>query len=71
MTGPNLFEFATGELSQSITARRRKPGKRMRVAVLNGDYRRRDDRGLLDLTRTIEMLRRAEALMDSALGASK
>ena len=40
----------------------------MGVAVLDeADYRQRNDRGLLDMTRTVEMLRRAEALMDAAL----
>src|SRR5262249_13276236 len=33
-------------------------GKRMTVAVLDGDYRQCDHRGLLDMTRTVEMLRR-------------
>ncbi len=40
----------------------------MKVAVLDGDYRRMDASGLLDLDGTVEMLRMAETLMDAALG---
>jgi hypothetical protein len=43
-------------------------GKRMKVAILDGDYRHKDAGGLLDLDGTVETLRRAEALMDATLG---
>jgi len=44
-------------------------GRRMKVAVLK-DYLQLDARGLLDLTKTVGMLREAEALMDAALGTA-
>jgi hypothetical protein len=52
----------------SIVTPRRRLGRRMTVAVLDGDYRQADERGLLDLPLTVETLRNAEALMDAALG---
>jgi hypothetical protein len=52
----------------SIVTPRRKLGRRMTVAVLDGDYRQGDERGLLDLPLTVATLRHAEALMDAALG---
>src|SRR5262249_19072270 len=52
----------------SIVTPRRKLGRRMTVAVLDGDYRQGDERGLLDLPLTVETLRNAETLMDAALG---
>jgi len=43
----------------------------MKVALLDcDDYRQKNDQGLLDLDRTLDMLRRAEFLMDAALGSS-
>jgi hypothetical protein len=43
-------------------------GNRMKVAVLEcGDYRQKNDQGLLDLDRTLDTLKRAEKLMDAAL----
>jgi hypothetical protein len=59
-----------GTAGISITTSRRKLGKRMTVAVLIGNYRQRDDRGLLDLDRTVERLQKAEVLMDAALGVA-
>lgn len=44
----------------------RRDGRWMTVAVLDGDYRQETD-GVLDLDRTVVVLRRAEALMDAAL----
>lgn len=44
----------------------RKPGNRMTVAFLKGDYRQKDSNGMLDIDRTIELLKRAEKLMDIA-----
>jgi hypothetical protein len=41
------------------------------VAVLDGDYRRTDAAGRLDLDRTVDVLRGAEALMDAALAAGR
>jgi hypothetical protein len=43
-------------------------GKRMAVATLEGDYRRADEQGLLDMEKTVEVLKKAKALMDAALG---
>jgi hypothetical protein len=51
-----------------IKQSRPRPGTRMKVAVLDGDYRRQDAGGLLDLAGTVETLRKAEGLMDAALG---
>jgi hypothetical protein len=45
----------------------RRDGRWMTVAVLDGDYRRPGAEGRLDLDRTLETLRKAEALMDAAL----
>jgi hypothetical protein len=43
----------------------------MKVAVLDcDDYWQKDDQGLLDLNRRLEMLKRAETLMDAALASS-
>jgi len=47
----------------------RRKGRTMTVAVLDGDYRQKDADGRLDLDQTVDTLRRAEALMDAALGA--
>jgi hypothetical protein len=44
-----------------------KLGRRMGVAVLDGDYRRANEQGLLDLDLTVEVLKNAEKLMDAAL----
>ena len=55
----------------TIESARRKLGKRMRVAVLKGDYRQKGERGLLDLDQTVETLKKAEALMDAALAESE
>jgi hypothetical protein len=45
----------------------RRPGRWMTVAVHDGDYRQVDAEGRLDLDRTVDVLRRAEALMNAAL----
>jgi hypothetical protein len=45
----------------------RREGKWMTVAVLDGDYRLPDSAGRLNLDRTVEALKKAEALMDAAL----
>jgi hypothetical protein len=63
-----LLMAKSGTSGINLIKPKRKLGKRMTVAVLDGDYRQRDNRGLLDLPRTVDMLRRAEALMDAALG---
>jgi hypothetical protein len=60
-----LARNGTGGIN--VLTPRRKLGKRMTVAVLDGDYREVDGRGLLDLARTVETLRKAGALMDAAL----
>jgi hypothetical protein len=60
----------TGTGGVSITPARRKMGSRMTVAVLNGDYRQLDGRGLLDFNRTVETLKKATALMDACLETS-
>jgi hypothetical protein len=60
-----MAENVTGEINLHPT--HRNLGRRMRVAVLGEDYRQQDGRGLLDLDRTIEMLRKAEMFMDAAL----
>lgn len=39
----------------------------MTVAVLDGDFRRTEAAGRLDLDRTVDVLRKGEALMDAAL----
>ena len=54
----------------TLVTPRRKLGRRMTVAVLAGDYRQTDAGGRLDLERTVGMLRKAEALMDTALETS-
>jgi hypothetical protein len=46
--------------------RRRKNGTWMTVAVLDGQYRQADESGVLDLDRTVTLLKKAEALLDSA-----
>lgn len=51
----------------TVTTPRRKPGRRMTVAVLGGDYRHADPAGRLDLDQTLGVLRKAEALMDATL----
>lgn len=53
-----------------IMPSRCKPGTRMKVAVLDGDYRMLQPDGLLDLDRTVETIRKAKALMDAALEVS-
>jgi PD-(D/E)XK nuclease superfamily len=50
-----------------IKPSRFRPGMRMKVAVLEGDYRRLQPDGRLDLDRTVETIRMAKALIDAAL----
>ncbi len=45
----------------------RREGRRMGVAVLDGDYRQQNEQGVLDFERTVEKLKQAESLMDAAL----
>jgi hypothetical protein len=40
-------------------------GKTMTVAVYDGDYRKTDARGILDMDATIDVLKKAKSLMDS------
>ena len=46
---------------------RRRQGTSMTVAVLEGDYREVDHRGLLDLERTLAVLKRAEAILNASV----
>jgi hypothetical protein len=59
-----------GTVGIALSPARRKAGKRMTVAILDGDYRQQDGQGLIDLSRTVETLAKATALMDAALGPS-
>lgn len=45
----------------------RRPGVHMGVATLEGGYLQADAHGLVDLEKTVQVLRKAEALMDAAL----
>ena len=45
----------------------RRSGTWMTVAVLDEDYRKSGEQGRLDFQRTVDTLKQAEALMDSAL----
>lgn len=40
-------------------------GEHMTVAILKNDYRQKDKEGMLDLTKTIDLFRKAESLLDS------
>jgi hypothetical protein len=60
-----MAEAGAGGVKIKKPVRRR--GRWMTVPVLDGDYRRQDVAGRLDLDRTVEELRKAEALMDAAL----
>lgn len=51
--------------------RRRQNGTWMTVAVLDGDYRRADENGVLDLDRTIAVLKKAEGLLDAAAAKAR
>lgn len=46
---------------------RRKNGTWMTVALLQGDYRQRDENGMLDMNKTIALLQQAEHLLDAAV----
>lgn len=50
-----------------IKSSRFKPGMRMKVAILNDDYRQMQPDGRLDLNRTIVTIQMAKALMDAAV----
>jgi hypothetical protein len=54
--------------SDLIKVRRpkRKAGNYMTVAILADDYRRADAQGLLDLQKTVQVLRDLESFMDAA-----
>lgn len=78
VTDESLQEAKWSEWSRMLLAKndttgirikpsRFKPGTRMKVAVLNGDYRQLQPDGRLDLDRTLETIRMAKALMDAAL----
>lgn len=56
-----------GAAEFTIKRSRLRLGKRMKVAVLIGDYRQKFEDGCIDLDRTVETLKKAEELMDSAL----
>jgi hypothetical protein len=51
-----------------ITFLVRRLGLHMGVAKLKEDYRQVDEKGLLDMEKTVDVLKKAEALMDAALG---
>ncbi len=65
-----MLMMKNGTAGIRIRAARLKPGKRMTVAVLEDDYRKTNEQGFLEFSQTVETLRRAEALMDAALGDS-
>jgi hypothetical protein len=46
----------------------RREGQWMTVVVMANDYRQIDGRGIIDMDRTVEMLRKAEQLLDAAVG---
>ncbi len=46
----------------------RRLGLHMGVAALDGDYRQADEKGLLNMEKTVEILRSAESLIDAGLG---
>jgi hypothetical protein len=41
------------------------------VAVLEGDYRQADEAGVLDLDRTVAVLKKAEVLLDAAAAKAR
>jgi hypothetical protein len=49
----------------------RRPGRWMTVAVLEGDYRKPNGEGLLDLDGTVDVLQRAMCFMDDALATGR
>ena len=49
-----------------IRPSRRKNGTWMTVALLQGEYRQRDENGMLDINKTVELLQSAERLLDAA-----
>lgn len=55
------------EMELTLKRPRFRAGMSMTVAVLEGDYRQVDDRGLLDLERTLAVLRKAEAMLDASV----
>ncbi len=60
------FKHLTRDETVGIKVRKSpRLGRRMTIAVLNGDYRKVSDEGRLDLVRTLEILRNAEKLMDT------
>jgi len=61
----NALMAECGVVGVKITKPVRRNGRWMTVAVLDGDYRQ-DAGGLLDLERTVAVLRSAEKLMDAA-----
>lgn len=61
MTAPKSGDIAVQRPS------RRRSGTWMTVAIAEGDYRKTNDQGVLDLDKTLAVLRRAEALLDSAV----
>jgi hypothetical protein len=64
--------MAEGQGAELRIARpgRRRNGTYMTVAVLDGDYLQADEKGVLDLDRTVAVLRKAEALLDAAAAKS-
>jgi hypothetical protein len=61
-----MMKDGTGGLR--IKRARQKLGGNMAVAVLVGDYLQKDSLGFLDMDGTVDLLKRAAALMDAALG---
>ena len=57
-----------GAAGVKIKAAPRRLGRRMGVALLDGDYRRADAQGFLDIEQTVGVLKNAETLMDMVLG---
>jgi hypothetical protein len=49
-----------------VSPARRRLGTWMTVALMDGDYCRTNEQGLVDLERTVEVLRQAEGLLEAA-----
>lgn len=67
-------DLMTATQASDITVHRparRRSGTWMTVAVGEGDYRKTDERGILELDGTLLVLRKAEALLDSAVAAAE
>lgn len=63
-----LMEESKNSLLSLKRPSRRRSGTWMTVALLDGGYRQTDERGMLDIDQTVALLRKAEGLLDSAVG---